>query len=166
MHALQRTHIQALLVDEKIGSETNDKSNKTQNFTMVVFLTADEFLRHGLMLVGFDVRRQQRVARATNVGRFKTYYGSDPVVYAAIWEDLNTTENLAARISDKAKVDSFLQGIYFLKCYPKEAERAGTFQVCEKTARKWGWYFAQKIQALKEEKVSLLLQTNVNSRPD
>jgi hypothetical protein len=132
---------------------TNATKHKT---TMVVILTANEILRNGLLLVGFDVRRQENVKRETNVGRFRTHYGSDPVVYAQIWEDLQTTENLEARISEKASIDSFFQGIHFLKCYPKEAERAGTFKMCETTARTWGWYFAGKVQALKEEKVSMM----------
>jgi hypothetical protein len=122
---------------------------------MVVILTADEILGKGLLLVGFEVRRQQNVRRETNVQRFRTNYGSDPVVYAAIWEDLQTSENVDLRISEKATADSFLQGIHFLKCYPREAERSGTFKMCERTCREWGWYFARKVQALKEEKASL-----------
>ena len=55
---------------------------------MVVLLTADELLRKGLELVGFDCSRQQRVCRATNLQRFKGHYGSNPVVYVQIWEDL------------------------------------------------------------------------------
>jgi hypothetical protein len=104
-----------------------------------MILTADEILRKVLLLVGFDAPLQQNVKRVTNVGRFKTHYGSDHLVYAQIWEDLQTTNNPEARISGKATPDSFLQGVHFLKCYPEEAERAGTFKVCEKTARTWGW---------------------------
>ena len=122
---------------------------------MVVILTADEFLRKGLLLVGFDDRRQQSVQRKTNNERFKTHFGSDPVVCAQIWEDLQTSENEDLRISEKASANSFLQGMHFLKCHPKENEREGTFKMCRTTARAWGWYFAEKIQALKEEKVSL-----------
>ncbi len=96
---------------------------------MVLILTTDEILRKGLLLVGFDVRRQQNVKRETNIGRFKTHYGSHPVVLAQIWEDLQTTENPEARISEKASADLFLQGMHFLKCYPKETERSGTFKI-------------------------------------
>jgi hypothetical protein len=131
---------------------------------MVVILTADKIMRKGLLLVGFDVHRQQKVKTKTNSSRFKTHFGSHPVVYAQIWEDLQTTENPKACISEKACANAFLQGIHFLKCYSKEAERSGTFKVCEKTARNWGWYFALKVQALKGEKVSLLPTTLVNPK--
>ena len=120
---------------------------------MVVILTADEILRKGLLLVGFNVRRQQNVQRKTNVERFKDHFGSDPVVYAQIWEDLQMTENPEARISEKATADAFLQAIHFLR--RTEGERSGTFKMCKTTAREWGWYFAGKVQALKQEKVSL-----------
>jgi hypothetical protein len=119
----------------------------------VVILTADEILRKGLLLVGFDGSRQKNVKRERNIERFKTHFGSDPIVYAQIWEDLQMTDNPEACISEKATADLFLQGIHFLKCYSKEEERSGTFKMCIQTARKWGWYFARKIQALKDEKI-------------
>lgn len=123
---------------------------------MVIILTANEFLRKGLEMVGFDRRRQQRVKRATNIQRFKDYYGSRPIVYAQIWEDLQTTDIQDARIdSSKCCVESFLMAIHFLKCYPTEGVRAGTFNICERTARDWGWYYVRKVQALKKQKVSL-----------
>ena len=125
--------------------------------TIMAILTAIEFLQKGLELAGFSRRRQQRVCRATNLRRFKDHFGSLPVVYAQIWEDLQTTDIPEARIdARKDCVDSFLMAIHFLKCYPKEGERAAIFKICKKTARKWGWYFAEKVQALKVEKVRSL----------
>lgn len=44
--------------------------------------------------------------------------------------------------------------VHFLARYPTEQEQAGIFKVCDKTARCWSWYFATKIQMLKEEKVN------------
>lgn len=58
---------------------------------MVLILTADEVLRKGLQLVGFDCRRQRNASSPTNLRRFRTHYGSNPSVYAQIWEDLQTT---------------------------------------------------------------------------
>jgi hypothetical protein len=46
---------------------------------------------------------------------------------------------------------------HFLKCYPTENQLAGLFQICEKTARKWGWFYAEKMQALKQENARLPL---------
>ena len=33
------------------------------------------------------------VSHETNVGRFKAFYGSEPIVYALIYEDLQFTDN-------------------------------------------------------------------------
>jgi hypothetical protein len=66
--------------------------------SMVVILTTDEILRKGLELVGFDCRRQQNVSWPKNLERFRAHYGSDPVVYSQIWEDLQVTEIPAAQI--------------------------------------------------------------------
>jgi hypothetical protein len=88
---------------------------------MVAILTADEILRKGLLLVGFDFRRQDKVSKASNLGRFRAHYGSNPVVYAQIWEDLQITVIPEARIDDKmADADNYLLSIHFLKCYPTE----------------------------------------------
>jgi len=83
---------------------------------------------------------------------------SNPIVYAQIWEDLQTMEIPEARIDKKTMdLNYFLMGLRFLKRYPTECELAGTFKICEKTARTWAWFYAQKIQALKGQKVSSLL---------
>jgi hypothetical protein len=68
---------------------------------MVAILTADEILRKGLLLVGFDFRRQDEVSKASNLGRFRAHYGSNPVVYAQMWEDFQTTVIPEACIDDK-----------------------------------------------------------------
>ena len=101
---------------------------------MVVFLTADEFMRMGLERVGFNYRVQQKVLRTTNLTRFKAHYGSNPVVYAQIWEDLQTTTIPEARIPTKlTDPDCFLMAIKFLKCYPTEQDLSGTFKRCDKS---------------------------------
>jgi hypothetical protein len=86
--------------------------------------------------------------------RFKALYGSNPNIYAAIFEDLQTTEIAEARVDAKSLcVNAFLMSLHFLKCYPTENQRSGIFQICKRTARKWGWFYCRKIQALKKEKV-------------
>jgi hypothetical protein len=134
---------------------------------MVTVLTADEILRKGLVLVGYDCRRQVKVSKATNLGRFRAHYGSNPVVYAQIWEDLQITEIPEARIDNKmVDADTFLMCIHFLKCYPTEVEQGGLFTGCEKTMRKWTWFYVSKIQALKQQKVSLLPNVVVASHAE
>jgi hypothetical protein len=117
-------------------------------------VTADEIMRQGLELAGFDHRRINSSGRVGNYRRFKAWYGSSPIVYAQIWEDLLTTEIAEARIRPKDDLDHFLLALYFLRTYPTEANRSGIFKMCEKTVRKWTWYFAGKIAALKGQKVS------------
>jgi hypothetical protein len=62
--------------------------------TMLI-ATADEILRKGLEMGGwvrlFDRRQQQSVKRTTCLKRFRELYGSNPIVYAQIIEDLQTT---------------------------------------------------------------------------
>jgi hypothetical protein len=75
--------------------------------TMLI-LTAEDILRKGLELGGFDSDRQKKVRRAQNLERFKSLYGSNPVVYAMIFEDLQMTQIPEARIDPKTLcVESF-----------------------------------------------------------
>ena len=126
---------------------------------MLSILTANEVMRQGLSLCGFCWSRQQNVVRATNLQQFKGLFGSLPVVYAQIWEDLQKTEIQEARIdaTTKVDIDSFLMAIHWLQCYPTETRQAGIFNICEKTARKWALFYARKVQALKGEKVGVLV---------
>jgi hypothetical protein len=123
---------------------------------MVVVVTAEEMMRIGLELGGFDVRRQNRVRSERselNVRRFKALFGSRPIVYAQIWEDLQTTRIRKARIDGNVCVNSFLMAIHFLKRYPTEEVLSGLFKFCERTVRKWVWYYVSKIKALKKAKI-------------
>jgi hypothetical protein len=123
---------------------------------VTVVLTADEILAKGLELQGFErTTRQSKASHSLNVSRFKSFYGSHPIVYAQLWEDLQTTAIPEARVDARTTtIDYFLMSLYFLKCYPKESKLAGDFKIGEKTARTWIWdFFIKKIQALKGEKV-------------
>jgi hypothetical protein len=116
-------------------------------------VTPAQTMSRGLKMAGFDERRMDRAKEALNERRFRSWYGSNPNVIARIWEDLLTTEIEEAQILEKADFDHFLMSFYFLKVYPTEEHRAGIFQICEKTARLWSWYFVGKLSALKAEKV-------------
>ena len=69
-----------------------------------------------------------------------------------MWEDLQTHELIDCA---DANLALFLMTIYFLKCYPTEAQVAAMFHVCERTVRQWCWFYATKIQLLKEAKVGV-----------
>jgi hypothetical protein len=118
-----------------------------------IFL-ADEMLQMGLRMIGFDDSRQERVSRRTNVRRFGAYFGSSPLVCAVIWEDLLTTELEEARVESGVHPKYFFLAMHFLKRYPTEEGLAGSFKCCERTARRWAWYFGKKLQALQKIKVS------------
>jgi hypothetical protein len=120
----------------------------------MLIATPDEILWKGLEMGGFNHRRQQRVKRDTCLRRFRALYGSNPIVYAEIIEDLQTTHIVKARVDPKKmSVEKLLVAMNFLKCYQSEEVRAGQFNKSEKTARKWGWFYSKKIQALKDQKI-------------
>ena len=120
-------------------------------------VTPNEVLRIGLVKVGFSIERQAAVCRKENLKRFKSHYGSLPVVYSTIWEDLHTTDIAAAKIGPHGRgwtLDNFFMALHFLKVYPRALQQIGTFGGCVDTAAKWAWNFAGKIAALKGMKVS------------
>ena len=120
----------------------------------VQVMSPDEMLRRGLLLAGYDIQRQLRVKRAANVSRFKSVYGSWPIVYVHMLEDMQTTTISEAYVHPKELVlENFLMAVHFLYCYPTGNQQEKEFGICVKTARKWSWVFAQKIQALKKIKV-------------
>jgi hypothetical protein len=115
-------------------------------------VTPDKLLWSEFVLVGFNGARIRKVKRSTSLSRSCSFYGSNPIVYAEIWQDIQTSLIPEAQITTDAvfvNLDSFLLAICFLKCYCTEAHLAGMFNVCKKTARKCCWFFAKKIQALK-----------------
>jgi hypothetical protein len=97
--------------------------------TMLI-ATADEILRKGREMGRFDLRRQQSVKRTTCLKRFRALYGSNPIVYAQIIEDLQTTHIVEARFDSKnISVEKLLIAMNFLKCYQSEEVRSGQFRV-------------------------------------
>jgi hypothetical protein len=96
---------------------------------MVVILTADGMMRIGLEMGGFDGRRQNKACRALNLRRFMAHFRSNPIAYAQIWEDLQTTMIPKARIDGKVCVESFLMAILFLKIYPTDPPRFGLTKI-------------------------------------
>ena len=90
----------------------------------------------------------------TNVRRFKSHFGSSPVVCAAIWDDLISTYILEARVVPvPGALDKFFLCMFFLKTNATEEKLSAFSKLCEKSARKWVWFYASKLQALKAAKV-------------
>jgi DDE superfamily endonuclease len=123
---------------------------------MVVTLTVSAILKKGLEFAGFSADRQKNVKKSTNVDRFRAYYGSNPIVYAQLWEDLQNVAVLPGNwvdLDEEKDITYFFMCLHFLKSYPIETDLAGIFQVCEKTVRKWVWMYATRFQGLKHHKV-------------
>ena len=117
-------------------------------------VTADEMLELGLAIGGFSTLQVQRASRKTNVDRFVGKYGSKPLVLCKIWEDLQTTTNVLARIDpSKDDLSNFLSSMWWIKQYPTEEDRTSFNGRSRTTLRKWGWYFMKKLQAMKAQKV-------------
>lgn len=130
----------------------------------IYVLTPYEVLQRGLKLVGFTDTRIQRVQAKKNLCRFRTHYGANPEVYAALLTRLQETTDENARLEINTAADSqsgqlsldqalkyFFMAIHFLACYPTEQEAEGIFQVCDKTYRYWVWNIVEKIALLKDE---------------
>lgn len=88
----------------------------------------------------------------TNAQRFKDHCGANPVVVAAVWEDLQTTTVPRARIK-VLKLDAFLESMNFPHRHKRECEREAQFDKSPKTLRKWSWHYLMKTQALKAQKI-------------
>ena len=120
----------------------------------------DQVLSIGLSLVGIVEARQHRQSRKRNIDDYKSYFGFKPVIHAQLWEDLQTTDIVEARIDittpkGNVSIENLLWSQYFLKTYCTDKQRKGPTGHCEEMGRKWCWHFLDKIQALKADKVSV-----------
>ena len=98
-----------------------------------IVLSADDFLRLGLNLIGFHENRQK--SEKTMLRHFSAAFGACPATCSAIFADFQTTTIQGARI-DKPVFKWFLVAMNWLFTYKVEEEIAGFFKCDEKTARK------------------------------
>lgn len=126
---------------------------------MTTILTATQILRHGLFLLKIDETQQARRLRSTLVSDFKSHFGPHPLHAAKVWREILTCQQScpAAYVDPAvADLDSFFYGLHFLRCYPRERERASRFSVGAQTMREKSWFYVKKIAALKELKIVML----------
>ena len=117
---------------------------------MAILITDQQFMILGLESAGFT--GWERTSNATNVERFRCWYGPRPKCCEKIWFDLQNSVECCIG-SDDANQLHFLLALRFLKGYPTETELAGTFATSETTVRKWTSFYIQKIHLLNQEKV-------------
>ena len=103
-------------------------------------LSITDILQIGLMLVGFDERQRQNCF-AQLVTWFRASYGVHPLVYAVLWWQIREIDSVRS-------LRHFFMCLNWLKCYSKEAELAGRFNLSDKTVRKWCMYYARTIGTL------------------
>lgn len=136
------------------GGEESASSNSDAYPPGMVVYTPNEIMKRGLYLIHYTARRIKRAKKAVNIERFKHHFGSEPVVIAAIFEELQLTEIPEAFLPPgDANLDYFLMAMHALKKYPKEMEREAIFDVDRQKGRDWVWYFLEKVQALKAVKI-------------
>lgn len=120
----------------------------------LVELSSGKILRRGLRMVGLSKHRIKTWRMRSLVHQFKIHFGAHPKVYKEIWISLQTTAVNRARVPRaKLDLDYFLMAIYFLRVYPTQEEMVPKFDLCRETIDTWLWYYLEKIQALKEEKI-------------
>ena len=121
----------------------------------IAVFTPNEMLWHGLLAVGYEERRIQRVGMSKNLSRFRQKFCSHPRVYSDLFTLLQTTDIEEARLDCSVfgvgkTLDYFFMGIYLLAKYPTEqdAETAFASGPCDRTWRKHAWNIVHKISSL------------------
>lgn len=84
--------------------------------------------------------------------RFRSNYSCGPAALSAVFRDLQTTNNPAARMN-KPNSFYFLVAINWLATYKKESEMAGFFHTDDQTLREHIREYVNAIAALKGEKI-------------
>ena len=67
-------------------------------------VTAQEMLQTGLEMIYTKARIQQVKNHQTNITRFKTSYGLEPITAATVYEDLQKTSIAEAKIDNPSKI--------------------------------------------------------------
>lgn len=118
-------------------------------------LTGNAILSKGLGLINMNQDSQDRKMFKTRVVYFKAHFGLHPYHVARVWKQLLETDIEEARVLPRVldEIKYFFMALHFLKRYKTELELAAMFQINEKTAREWMWYYVRKIGALKAEKI-------------
>jgi hypothetical protein len=120
----------------------------------VVILTEDEMLLAGLKVWHYTEDMLKKGGKKLNNTRFRTEYGADPHVIAQIWEDLQTTNIVEAKLPpNRRNLQHFLMAVHFLKRYPTQYQLGNLFHVSRDTIHNHYFYYVGLIQGLKKKKI-------------
>jgi hypothetical protein len=114
-------------------------------------VTAIEFLELGLSIWFKPWRLRWIRTEKGKIRRFKDYYGVRPSLCASIWEDLQRTKILEAKLDHHLDPKHFLMALHTLKRYPTDKEREGPWDINSDKGAALVWYYLRKLQALKAE---------------
>jgi hypothetical protein len=112
-------------------------------------------LQYGLELF-YTTDRIARVENlSTNIDRFNTKFGIQPVTACMLYEDLQKTNVDDARINqpDDTTLKFFLLSLHYLRKYPTEDILESTFDYSPRYISRMLWQYVERIQALKAEKI-------------
>jgi DDE superfamily endonuclease len=140
------------------SSSDNDSSNGYDSdvrlHSVHHFVNPDTMMMTGLQ--NFCSKRQiRRWQQEKRKRKFQRKFGVSPVVAVLIWEDLQTTSFPEAHVEgNRLNIRYFLMALHHLKKYPTDEDREDAWDVSMKTGREWTWYYCEKIQALKSQKIT------------
>jgi hypothetical protein len=107
------------------------------------------------MVLGLDLAGPltwRRNIEATNVEAFVTHYGASPKVCAAMWVDIENSQEDPLGQWDLPMY--LLLGLRFLKAYPKDVELCAFFDINSRvTMTKWRKIYIDRISKLLQRKV-------------
>jgi DDE superfamily endonuclease len=131
----------------------SDDNSDGGNVTHIV--TVDMMISIGLRLLNYAQERIDRAALKTNVNRFTSHFGVRPSTACTVYEDLQKTAIVEARLTKPSPMElkNFLIGLNYLRKYPKEDELEATFNYSKGWISKKVWKAVKRIQCLAPEKI-------------
>ena len=130
---------------------------------MLFVLSPYNVLSQGLGYLG----RKETEYNDKNIRLFKSLYGSNPIVIANIWEDLQNVEEIAIPQKYKSNIGfhELMISIYFVWVYPKNANILGnSFGICARRVQGRNlWRWIKRFALLK--KIKFIWPTNVYNDP-
>lgn len=114
--------------------------------------STEDFEDFGFGIIGC----KRRGSSKSRLRRFKAHFGAEPAIVAIIWRELAWSGWL--RFAGRTpKPEHLLWALLFLKNYSTEEIHATLVHSCEKTFRKWAWFYALGIANLDRKFVSACL---------
>ena len=126
-------------------------------------LTKYEMLNEGLLLANYSEQKIGKCGETTNHCRFINKFGVSPTVMCNIYNDLqcSTAEDMSVNPPQSMRMNGsdenlkwLLRSMIYVKKYPLESDFETEFHLTARYARRQIWNVLEKIQCLKEKKVT------------